>query len=283
MNVKRLIIVFALTAVVLGTVFSQNPNTAFEQRTVELINIEREKQGLAPYIWHDTLVSIARANCSGNINISQMLRDNIATSTGHHMLSYTGGHTPEQRVAAWMDSNNSRATILRENRTHIGIGVLPADSSTRHSWTLIVINMIDLTPSGIREFEMRVFELTNIERAKHGLAPLIWHDVLADAARAHSLDLMVNNMRGHTGSDGSSVRQRIERAGITNTNYRAENCCYGQSTPEEAVESWMNSPGHRANILNASVTHLGVGLALRTEGASAQYASYWTQKFAAFR
>ena len=286
MDRKKIIFVIALiTSLALAAGFAQQPNTAFEQRTVELINIERAKIGLAPYIIHDKLTVIARANSinSDNSNLLQMLRDSIAASTGHHMLSYSGSYTPEQRVANWMNSDTARATILNENRTHIGVGVISPSPGARNNWTLIVISMIDLTPSGIQAWEMRILELTNIERAKHGLPPLLWHDGLADAARAHSADLMRNNITGHTGSDGSAVRERIERAGITNTRFRAENCNYGQATPEASIEAWMNSPGHRANILNSAATHLGVGLILRQEGSSARYASYWTQVFAAFR
>ena len=66
----------------------------------------------------------------------------------------------------------------------------------------------------------------------------------ADVARAHSNDLMRNNITGHTGSDGSNVRQRIERAGITNTRYRAENCAYGQRTPEDVDELTRTSCKH---------------------------------------
>jgi uncharacterized protein YkwD len=133
--------------------------------------------------------------------------------------------------------------------------------------------------SEVHQFELRVFELTNIERAKHGLRPLIWHETLAAAARIHSEDMMRNNFLGHTGSDGSTVRQRIERAGVTNANSWSENCAAGQRSPEAVVQSWMNSPGHRANILSENSTHLGVGFVQRPEGSRANAATYWTQKF----
>ena len=132
------------------------------------------------------------------------------------------------------------------------------------------------------EFELRVFELTNIERLNHGLPPLIWNDTLSVSARNHAEDLMHNNMRGHTGSDGSTPRQRMERDGVTNGRYWAENISYGRNTPESVVAGWMNSPGHRANILSEKSTHLGVGLVQRLEGMEAQYSTYCVQKFFAF-
>ena len=133
------------------------------------------------------------------------------------------------------------------------------------------------------EFELKMFELTNVERGKEGLPALIWNDTLAAAAREHSKDLMQNNITGHVGSNGSTLRQRIEGAGILNWSYLAENCSYGRATPELTIAGLMNSPGHRANILNPEVTHLGVGYVPRPEGSSAQYSTYWTQKFCAFK
>jgi len=140
----------------------------------------------------------------------------------------------------------------------------------------------------ILAFEQRVFELTNIERVTRGLPPLIRHELLAVAARAHSLDMMRNNLgshtgSGHTGSDGSTARQRMVRAGITNGSFYGENISYGSSTPEDVVEGWMNSPGHRENILDTDFTHLGVGLTWRPEGSSARFNIYVVQNFCAFR
>jgi uncharacterized protein YkwD len=127
-------------------------------------------------------------------------------------------------------------------------------------------------PSG-SEFEMRVFELTNIERVNNGLPPLAWHNGLADIARTHSEDLMRNGIGWHIGSDGSNPIERLNRADIPNMSFRAENVAYGQPTPERVVETWMNSEGHRANILIDKATHLGVGFV----------GPYWTQVFGRLR
>ena len=127
----------------------------------------------------------------------------------------------------------------------------------------------------LRVFERRVFELTNAERIKNGLRPLIWSDSLAAVARAHSEDMAHNGYFSHTGLDGSSPWDRLARAGIQYWN-AAENICAGYSTPEAAVNAWMNSSGHRANILNGSLTHLGVGVAYLD---NSRYRYYATQMF----
>jgi uncharacterized protein YkwD len=145
---------------------------------------------------------------------------------------------------------------------------------------ILVINNAQPTPTptpiDIFAFERRVLELVNIERANHGLNPLIWHTGLANIARAHSEDMARNNMTGHTGSDGSSPRDRVTRVGITDVRYTGENAYASPSTPEAAVQGWMNSPGHRDNILNPNHTHLGVGLAYIP---GSQWTFYWTQLF----
>jgi len=298
MNYKRINLTFVfLTAIALGTVFSQQYNTAFEQRTFELINIERARHGLHPYVLNNTLSSIARSHSedmlrnnflgstgSDGADSSQLIRrGGINNFSGPGTLVYAGGNTPEQRITNWMNSNSQRAIILHENRTSVGIGIVqrPSGSGATYSayWTLYVVHIIELSAFEIQAFERRVLELTNIERARHGSPPVVWDDRLASVAREHSVDLMRNNMTGHTGSDGSIPRQRVERANITNMSYRGENCSYGHVTPEEAVNSWMNSPGHRDNLLNPSHTHLGVGLALRSEDSNSRYITYWTQVF----
>jgi len=109
----------------------------------------------------------------------------------------------------------------------------------------------------IADFEQRVFDLTNEERARHNLPALIWHNGLADLSRAHSEDLVQNNRMGHDSTDGTTFAQRI--AGIS-WRAAAENVNSAR-TPEATVETWMNSPGHRSNILNPDLTHLGVGTA----------------------
>jgi len=126
------------------------------------------------------------------------------------------------------------------------------------------------------EFERRVFELTNIERVNHGVPPLIWDYGLADAARDHSDDMARHNYISHTGSDGSDVGERLDRAGISHRGW-SENLTGGTTTPEITVAGLMGSPGHRANILNPETTHLGVGL---NHTPDSFYRFHVTQKFA---
>ncbi|MFI2428015.1 CAP domain-containing protein [Streptomyces sp. NPDC018955] len=120
----------------------------------------------------------------------------------------------------------------------------------------------------------KVVELVNAERAKAGCSPVKANATLAKAAQDHSEDMAASGTMSHTGSDGSSPGDRITRAGYGWSTY-GENVAYGYSTPEQVMTGWMNSPGHKENILNCAFKEIGVGLA--------QPGSYWTQDFGTAR
>ncbi|BCB87564.1 CAP domain-containing protein [Phytohabitans suffuscus] len=120
--------------------------------------------------------------------------------------------------------------------------------------------------------ENKVVEITNQERAAAGCGAVKVNTRLAGAARLHSQDQAEHNNMSHTGSDGSSPWQRSERAGYGNA--IGENVAMGYRTPAAVMDGWMNSDGHRANILNCSAKAIGVGLAYASDGSP-----YWTQMF----
>jgi uncharacterized protein YkwD len=120
--------------------------------------------------------------------------------------------------------------------------------------------------------ENKVVEITNQERADAGCGPVKVNTKLASAARLHSQDQAEHNNMSHTGSDGSSPWQRSERAGYDRA--IGENVAMGYRTPAAVMDGWMNSEGHRANILNCSAKAIGVGLAYASDGSP-----YWTQMF----
>jgi uncharacterized YkwD family protein/spore coat assembly protein SafA len=125
----------------------------------------------------------------------------------------------------------------------------------------------------VKSIENQVIALTNQERAKHGLPALKADWELTRVARYKSVDMRDKNYFSHTSPTYGSPFTMMKNFGIK---YRtaAENIAAGQRTPAEVVKAWMNSPGHRANILNKSMTHIGVGYA---KGGSKSH--YWTQLF----
>ncbi|RIV40930.1 CAP domain-containing protein [Micromonospora radicis] len=129
--------------------------------------------------------------------------------------------------------------------------------------------------SGAGTQAAQVVELVNAERAKAGCGALSIDDKLMTAAQRHSQDQADNQNMSHTGSDGSDPGDRIDRVGYAWRTY-GENVAWNQQTPAAVMDAWMNSDGHRANILNCAFTEIGVGVA-NSNGP------YWTQVFAAPR
>jgi len=119
--------------------------------------------------------------------------------------------------------------------------------------------------------EDQVLALVNVQRAAAGCGALAADPGLAALARAHSADMRDRHFFDHVNPDGLDPFQRAAKAGIV---LHAENIAYGQPDPAAVMDAWMNSSGHRANILDCDLTRLGVGVA---EGVGGPW---WTQDFA---
>ena len=131
------------------------------------------------------------------------------------------------------------------------------------------------------QFMNRVLELTNEHRANNGLDPLTLNQELNASAYGHSRDMAQQDFFSHTGSNGSNFSQRNQEVGY-DTNAEAENIAAGDTTPESVVQSWIDSPGHNANMLNPDMTELGVGyFHLENDTGFENFNHYWTQVFGA--
>ncbi|WP_456274942.1 CAP domain-containing protein [Bacillus sp. AK031] len=131
-------------------------------------------------------------------------------------------------------------------------------------------NSTEAVSGTLSQFEKQVVDLTNQERAKNGLPALKVDTELSDVAREKSNDMQKKNYFSHTSPTYGSPFDMMNSFGI---DYRAagENIAMGQRSPEEVVKAWMNSEGHRKNILSSNFTHIGVG-----HNANG---NYWTQMF----
>jgi uncharacterized YkwD family protein/spore coat assembly protein SafA len=129
---------------------------------------------------------------------------------------------------------------------------------------------IPLTDSSVLNYEKEVVRLVNEIRVKNGLRELTYDWQLSRVARIKSQDMRDNRYFSHTSPTYGSPFDMMKSFGIS---YRSagENIAKGQSSPEAVVRAWMNSPGHRANILSKSFTHIGVGYA--------KSGHIWTQMF----
>jgi uncharacterized protein YkwD len=113
-----------------------------------------------------------------------------------------------------------------------------------------------------------VFQLVNQERVSRGLAPYAWSPRLAVASQRHAEDMFEQDYFSHTSLDGRDFGDRADDAGYDGSP-RGENIASGQRSAESVMNSWMNSTGHRNNILSASSNEIGIGL----------HQFYWVQNF----
>lgn len=127
--------------------------------------------------------------------------------------------------------------------------------------------------SSVKALEAEVIRLVNIERSKKGLQALKADWEISRVARYKSQDMINKKYFSHTSPTYGSPFNMLENFGIRFSS-AGENIAYGQQTPEAVMKSWMNSAGHKANILSPSYTHIGVGLAKNSSGVC-----YWTQMF----
>ena len=122
-------------------------------------------------------------------------------------------------------------------------------------------------------WEGQVARITNAERSSRGLAQLVFDAKLADISRAHSADMNNRQFFDHNNPSGETPEDRARKAAYT-WGAIGENIAAGYGTPEAVVRGWMNSPGHRSNILGTSYKRIGVGATARRDGTP-----IWTQMF----
>ncbi|WP_053365086.1 SafA/ExsA family spore coat assembly protein [Bacillus sp. FJAT-27245] len=159
-------------------------------------------------------------------------------------------------------------------RYHVGLHeLIRANPQFKNPNLIYPGQKVTIPTIGAKSVEQQVISLTNQERAKYGLKALAHDWELSRVARYKSVDMRDKNYFSHTSPTYGSPFTMMKNFGIA---YRSagENIAAGQTTAAEVVRAWMNSPGHRANILNQGYTHIGVGYA-----AGGAQRHYWTQMF----
>ncbi|MFA6039474.1 MAG: CAP domain-containing protein [Candidatus Peribacteraceae bacterium] len=205
----------------------------------------------------------------------QRLNRSLPTSLFPAGFSFGNGQSSSAwSLPSWISSRSSSSLSIptipssASSASSVSSASSPSSSST---------SSISTAPETSKQ---RILELVNGERQKANLSPLAWNDKLALAAQRHAEDMQAQNYFSHTGLNGSTPSDRVKAAGYAPTctgcqwsSSYGENIARGQRTPEQVMNDWMNSPGHRANILNPDFLELGVGIA----------GTYWAQEFGAIR
>lgn len=197
------------------------------------------------------------------IQAGKVVNEEKATSNKETQTETTSKKV-EKEVKAPQSPTKENATPVTNNNTKA-----PTNSTNKQVEAPTKTPATNVSKS-VSEFEKQVVDLTNAERTKAGLKPLEMHGALMDVAQAKSEDMAKNNYFDHNSPTYGSPFDQIKAAGIS---YRSagENIAQGQTTPAQVVQAWMDSPGHRQNILNANYTHIGVGYV--------ENGNYWTQQF----
>ncbi|MET7986053.1 CAP domain-containing protein [Streptomyces sp. NPDC005281] len=188
---------------------------------------------------------------------------------GEHLVS--GPRTPHEFVEYCLSAEQSRRTLCDPAFDQAGVACVPHPRTGDLYWTALWASAF--SPAGLEKTAREVIALTNTERASAGLPPLGTDATLTAAAQAHSADMVARDFYAHTSPEGGRPWDRAAAAGCTRGSI-GENIACGQRTPAEVVQGWMDSPGHRANILKRDFTHIGIGLA-----GGSRAGTYWTQLF----
>lgn len=251
-----------------------------------LVNSARDRAGSPPVALDARLAFAARAHSSamaaaGRLGVES--RDGVCvyqriTATGYEYVTVgehlvSGPRTPAEFVAYCLRAEQPRRTLHDPAFTHAAVAYVTGGRSGDTYWTALWAR--PLAPGDLARTATEVVDLTNRERARAGLRPLVVDPVLTTAAQAHSADMVARAFYSHTSPEGSRPWDRAAAAGSTRRSI-GENIACGQRSPAEVVEGWMNSPGHRANILKPDFTHIGIGFA-----GGGPVGTYWTQLFGA--
>jgi uncharacterized protein YkwD len=185
-----------------------------------------------------------------------------------HVMGQTRSARPVARLVSSSEQVVEPLSVQRRMWAATATTTAAASGATREPASMAVSSM-----------ERRAFELINVERAKNGQAPLVWDAELCRMAELHSQHMAQQNFFSHVGPDGLNVEHRARALGLHNWRVLGENIAYNRGFDDPAtfaVQGWMHSEGHRANILNASFNRSAIGVVRTPEGRV-----YLTQVFIA--
>ncbi|WP_275561722.1 CAP domain-containing protein [Streptomyces sp. 5-6(2022)] len=262
------------------------PVDGASRQALDVVNAARARAGAAPVALDGRLTAAAEAHARAMAAHGALaLEGPDGTSLFHRIAAHgyrpltiaehivSGPRTPREFVDYCLQGAERRGPFHDPALVHLGIGRADGPTTGDVYWTAVWAR--PFTPDGLLRLASEVIALTNAERAAARLAPLAPDPRLTAAAQAHSDDMVARDFYSHTGPEGHQPWDRARAAGATHRGI-GENIACGQRSPEEVVRGWMNSPGHRANILKPDFTHIGVGHATGSRAGT-----YWTQVFGA--
>ena len=234
-------------------------------------------QDLPPLKPQAALKRVARELARGN-PLDRSLRTAGYRATHAKALKFSGKGIGAQ-VTGMLEQPGYCEKLQDAALTEVGIY-----QEARQVWIVLAAPFAPAVAMDEEAAGQRVLDLVNQLRrsrrncgntAFNAAPPLRWNEMLAEAAQRHAEEMARFNFLSHSGRDGSTAAQRIERAGYR---YRAigENIAGGQLKPEEAVAGWLDSSGHCANLMSPAFSEMGVAYAVNRQS---RMGVYWTQEF----
>ena len=291
---KRKLLPLLLALLAAQPALSQSGVAGVRQELMRLINAERSRAGAPPLRLDGALTRAAQQHAE-EISRRGTLRSGSTeemqkrlVEVGYHAhewtenLTQSGSKLPDV-LAYWKRRNPSTFKDLMDPRYRdIGLGASSLEGAPLYSF-LFAIPQGDYfarETAGIRDRDAVSREMlaqVNAARKKAGLKPLRLDSTLAKSAQRHAEDMLARGYFAHRSPSGTTVRERAKAAGY---DWRAvgENIAFGQTSVDEVVTTWLESPGHRKNILSPNFSELGVGIALG-RGQDGKYQVLWVQNF----
>lgn len=245
--------------------FLSHQDEAYQNEFLRRVNSERAKAGLKPVQLGDSSHNNAAQERAKELASSySYVRPNgqrdftIFAENGIEDVSIgedyiAGVSTPDAAVDQWMNIDFTRERILNADATTMSVGHYEGGVYNNY-WVLIFSYPENSYTSDYRQ---RVLDLVNAERANYGLQPLVMGDAKLTAAAQHRVE-EIATVNSHVRPNGSKWYTVLSEYGVTDT-ASGENAAWDSVSPEEVVTAWMNSEGHRANILDPEARAMGVG------------------------
>ena len=268
------------------------------EELVRLINAERSRAGSPPLRLEADLARAAQGHAeevarrgslqggsSADVNRHLQKAGYQAHEWTENMISTGSG--PGEILRSWRQRNPSTfRDLMQPEYRDLGIGISRMGGTPLYSFLFAVpqADYFQRETSDLRDVDKVRQEMlvkVNAARKRAGLRPVKGNARLDRAAQGHAQDMLARGFFAHESPSGTTVRERSTAVG-----YRwltiGENIAFGQTSVSEVMETWMDSPGHRKNILTRDFTELGTGLALG-RGKDGKYQVYWVQNFGAPR
>ena len=290
-----------IAVMIAGSLFAGCGSTARDNVASKEKDINKEQVATKAIAYEETFEKVTQKTDSENNKQTESKQQDAnasdssdnQTDAGHADIGTDNDNVQENSQNSGYQDDASQDDSYQDNGSGYGsesddnggssdAGENSDDSSSDESANVIddesLLAIAKINTVTYSEFANRVLELVNIERANAGVAPLVLDEALCNAANMRAIEMDRTGELSHTRPNGNSCYEVFNICGVGSSTY-GENIAwasYGMS-PEKLVLEWMNSEGHKANIINSNYTRMGLGY---STGVPGEDGHYWAQEFA---